>query len=143
MSSLITFSLILQLLLLNLCLLNQPIFAFTSQDYYEALEKSILFFEGQRSGRLPSNQRVTWRGDSYDVDLVGGYYDAGDNVKFGFPMAFTRTLLAWSMIEFGSSMQKEVENVRNAIRWSIDYLLKAHTITPHTLYVQVSCWLVF
>ncbi|KAF1858764.1 hypothetical protein Lal_00044797, partial [Lupinus albus] len=73
------------------------------------------------------------------VDLVGGYYDAGDNVKFGFPMAFTRTLLAWSMIEFGSSMQKEVENVRNAIRWSIDYLLKAHTITPHTLYVQVSC----
>ncbi|XVF80613.1 hypothetical protein PTKIN_Ptkin15bG0087700 [Pterospermum kingtungense] len=22
------------------------------------------------------------------VDLVGGYYDAGDNVKFGFPMAF-------------------------------------------------------
>ena len=26
------------------------------------------------------------------VDLTGGYYDAGDNVKFGFPMAFTATL---------------------------------------------------
>nr|AAB35128.1 endo-1, 4-beta-glucanase=extracellular form {N-terminal} {EC 3.2.1.4} [Populus alba, suspension-cultured leaf cells, Peptide Partial, 30 aa] [Populus alba] len=30
---------------------------FTSQDYANALEKSILFFEGQRSGKLPSNQR--------------------------------------------------------------------------------------
>ncbi|CAL0333008.1 unnamed protein product [Lupinus luteus] len=154
MGSHITFSLILHLLLLILCSLNQPSFAFTSQEYYEALEKSILFFEGQRSGRLPSNHRVTWRGDSglydgssYNVDLVGGYYDAGDNVKFGFPMAFSTTLLAWSVIEFGSSMQKEVENVRAAIRWSTDYLLKAATTTPHTLYVQVGepnmdhhCW---
>nr|GEX30671.1 endoglucanase 1-like [Tanacetum cinerariifolium] len=29
---------------------------------------------------------------SYMVDLVGGYYDAGDNVKFGLPMAFTTTM---------------------------------------------------
>jgi hypothetical protein len=43
---------------------NQLTFAFTSQDYHEALEKSILFFEGQRSGRLPSDQKQTWRGDS-------------------------------------------------------------------------------
>lgn len=33
-------------------------------DYHEALSKAILFFEGQRSGKLPSNQRVKWRGDS-------------------------------------------------------------------------------
>jgi hypothetical protein len=43
---------------------HQLTFAFTSQDYHEALEKSILFFEGQRSGRLPSDQKQTWRGDS-------------------------------------------------------------------------------
>lgn len=72
------------------------------------------------------------------VDLVGGYYDAGDNVKFGLPMAFTTTLLAWSVIEFGSSMQDQIENARAAIRWSTDYLLKAATTTPDTLYVQVS-----
>nr|AAB35127.1 endo-1, 4-beta-glucanase=wall-bound form {N-terminal} {EC 3.2.1.4} [Populus alba, suspension-cultured leaf cells, Peptide Partial, 30 aa] [Populus alba] len=30
---------------------------FTSQDYADALEISILFFEGQRSGKLPLNQR--------------------------------------------------------------------------------------
>lgn len=33
-------------------------------DYKDALKKSILYFEGQRSGPLPSTQRVTWRGDS-------------------------------------------------------------------------------
>jgi endoglucanase len=31
---------------------------------------------------------------------VGGYYDAGDHVKFGFPMAATTTVLAWSGISF-------------------------------------------
>lgn len=33
-------------------------------DYGDALNKSILFFEGQRSGKLPVSQRVTWRADS-------------------------------------------------------------------------------
>lgn len=33
-------------------------------NYTDALNKSILFFEGQRSGKLPPDQRMTWRGDS-------------------------------------------------------------------------------
>ena len=37
---------------------------FSPQDYSSALEKSLLFFEGQRSGKLPPNQRVKWRADS-------------------------------------------------------------------------------
>ncbi|KAI3732485.1 hypothetical protein L1987_63690 [Smallanthus sonchifolius] len=51
---------------------------------------------------------MTWRrnsgpsdGSVMKVDLVGGYYDAGDNMKFGFPMAFTTTMLSWSVLEFG------------------------------------------
>ncbi|WMV44128.1 hypothetical protein MTR67_037513 [Solanum verrucosum] len=144
--------LILCFLLLNLS--NNFAFAFTSQDYSNALDKSIRFFEGQRSGKLPANQRLKWRADSglsdgsgYHVDLVGGYYDAGDNVKFGLPMAFTTTLLAWSVIEFGSSMHSQLNNAKAAIRWSTDYLLKAATASPDTLYVQVGdpnqdhrCW---
>lgn len=35
-----------------------------SHDYGDALTKSILFFEGQRSGKLPLTQRMTWRKDS-------------------------------------------------------------------------------
>ena len=35
-----------------------------SSDYADALSKSILFFEGQRSGKIPSTQSITWRKDS-------------------------------------------------------------------------------
>ncbi|KAL6182785.1 hypothetical protein ACLB2K_044198 [Fragaria x ananassa] len=154
MASAATFPLATQVLCLSLCFLSLGCSAFTVEDYSDALDKSILFFEGQRSGKLPSNQRLNWRGNSglsdgssYHVDLVGGYYDAGDNVKFGLPMAFTTTLLAWSVIEFGSSMPNQIDNAKAAIRWSTDYLLKAATTTPGTLYVQVAdpnmdhhCW---
>lgn len=53
-------------------------------------------------------------------------------------MAFTTTLLAWSVIEFGDSMGNEIENARAAVRWGSDYLLKAATAAPDVLYVQVS-----
>jgi endoglucanase len=33
-------------------------------DYGMALKKSLLYFEAQRSGRLPPSQRVTWRESS-------------------------------------------------------------------------------
>lgn len=35
-----------------------------STNYGDALTKSLLYFEAQRSGELPSGQRVKWRGDS-------------------------------------------------------------------------------
>ncbi|GFQ04201.1 endoglucanase 4 [Phtheirospermum japonicum] len=79
-------------------------------DYGDTLLKSILFFEGQRSGRLPSTQCLTWRKDSalsdgFDkgVDLTGGYYDASVNVKFNFPMAFSTTMLVWGVLEYGKT----------------------------------------
>ena len=33
-------------------------------NYAAALSKSLLYFEAQRSGRLPPTQRVRWRGHS-------------------------------------------------------------------------------
>ncbi|MCO5564930.1 hypothetical protein L7F22_018600 [Adiantum nelumboides] len=126
-----------------------------SKNYREALSKSILFFEGQRSGKLPSNQRITWRRDSalqdgllQNVDLVGGYYDAGDGVKFSFPMAFATTMLSWGVVEYGAQMDSagELENALAAIRWATDYLLKT-TSKPGVIYAQVgdpnsdhACW---
>lgn len=52
-----------------------------SYNLAEALQLSLLFYEIQRSGRLPSNKRIPWRGDA-DVadraedgkDLAGGWY---------------------------------------------------------------------
>ena len=74
--------------------------------------------------------------------MTGGYYDAGDNVKFVFPMAFTTTLLAWSVIEFGEIMPPaELRNGLVAIRWSTDYLLKTVS-QPDRIFVQV-CYSLF
>ena len=70
-------------------------------DYAEVIDKSLLFYEAQRSGPLPADNRVPWRGDSaLDDAVTGGYYDAGDLVKFGFPMAATITVLSWGGISF-------------------------------------------
>jgi Glycosyl hydrolase family 9 len=45
-------------------LVLQPMVARGGLDYRDALTKSFLYFEAQRSGHLPYNQRVTWRGHS-------------------------------------------------------------------------------
>lgn len=39
-----------------------------SFNYGQALSQSLLYFESQRSGRLPYNQRVTWRHHSALTD---------------------------------------------------------------------------
>ncbi|KAL3632715.1 hypothetical protein CASFOL_025699 [Castilleja foliolosa] len=130
-------------------------FSSTTYNYQNALSKSLLYFEAQRSGRLPYNQRVTWRhhsgltdGLEQGVDLVGGYYDAGDNVKFGLPMAFTITMLSWSVIQFREQMAgaAELRHALEAIKWGTDYFIKAHT-SPHVFWAQVGdgdtdhlCW---
>ena len=119
-------------------------------NYPDALSKSILFFEGQRSGYLPGDQRLSWRQNSGLSDgyaetreLTGGYYDAGDNVKFGFPMAFTTTMVAWSVVEFGDLMPPgELRNALVALRWATDYLLKTVSV-PDRIYVQVISILVY
>ncbi|MCI07981.1 endoglucanase 5-like [Trifolium medium] len=37
----------------------------SSFNYGDALDKSLMFFEAQRSGKLPlQQQRIKWRGDS-------------------------------------------------------------------------------
>ena len=55
-------------------------------------------------GKLPDWHEVKWRKDScledgmdFGVDLSGGFFDAGDYMKFTFPLAFTMNVLSWSL----------------------------------------------
>lgn len=114
-------------------------------NYAEALQKSLFFYEVQRSGRLPANNRVEWRGDSAlddgadnGVDLTGGWYDAGDAVKFGFPMAASATMLAWGVVESRDAYVRsgQLQYALDNIRWVTDYFMKAHT-APNELWGQV------
>lgn len=86
------------------------------------------------AGKLPKSNGIPWRGNSglsdgndtnVKGDLVGGYYDAGDNVKFHFPMAYAMTMLSWSVIEYSHKYESigEYKHARELIKWGTDYLL--------------------
>ena len=115
-----------------------------SRDYERHLELSLLFYEAQRSGKLPKNNRIYWRHDSmldagYDVklDLTGGYYDAGDNCKFNFPGAGALTLIAWSGIDFKKGYEKasQYENMLDMVKWGTDFFIKCHP-EKYVFYIQ-------
>lgn len=117
----------------------------TTYNYAEALQKSFLFYEAQQSGHLPSWNRVSWRGEATGndgkaegVDLSGGFYDAGDHVKFGFPMAFAMTSLAWGGVDFRDAYASsgQLQPLLNNVKYGMDYLINAHP-SANTLYVQV------
>ena len=114
-------------------------------DYGKVLRLSLLFYEAQRSGKLPESNRIPYRKDSAlndrgsnGEDLTGGYYDAGDFVKFNFPMAYTITVLSWGMIQYEDAYKAsgEYQNMLDAIKWGTDYFIKCHT-AKFELYGQV------
>ncbi|WP_121159194.1 glycoside hydrolase family 9 protein [Micromonospora pisi] len=122
-----------------------PGVAAATYNYAEALQKSLYFYEAQQSGALPDWNRVSWRGDSaltdgadVGLDLTGGWYDAGDHVKFGFPMAFSATMLAWGAVEYrdGYAASGQLPYLLNNLRFVNDYFIKAHP-SPNVLYGQV------
>jgi len=114
-------------------------------NYAEVIQKSLLFYEAQRTGVLPANNRIPWRGNTFVTDrgtngedLSGGYFDAGDHVKFGFPGAGAITMLAWGMYDSKAGYQKSGEwnNALAALRWGTDFMIKAHP-SANVFYVQV------
>ncbi|GHO62495.1 hypothetical protein KSC_013870 [Ktedonobacter sp. SOSP1-52] len=114
-------------------------------NYGEALQKSIYFYEEQSSGPKPSWNRVPWVGDSalndgsdVGLDLTGGWYDAGDHVKFGLPMAYSVTMLDWGLIANRNAYVQDgqLQYSLNNIKWATDYFIKAHP-SPDVLYGQV------
>lgn len=105
------------------------------------------------AGNYPSNSPVKFRGDSGlqdgnstgTHDLVGGFYDSGNNIKFSFPTAYTVTFLSWTVIEYHQKYTDigELDHVKDIIKWDSDYLLKLFvppnaTFAAPILYSQAS-----
>ncbi len=104
-------------------------------NYGEALQKSVIFYELQRSGDIPEQTRCNWRGDSsmndgsdVGLDLTGGWYDAGDNVKFNLPMSYSAAMLGWSLIVDYEAYEEsgQLEYALGNIKWANDYFIKCH-----------------
>ena len=95
-------------------------------NYAEALQKSLFFYECQQAGPLPEWNRVEWRGDSTMIDEVkGGWYDAGDHVKFNMPMAYTASVLAWGLYQYSEGIEScgEMQNYVNNLEFVLDYFV--------------------
>ena len=77
---------------------------------------------------------------TFGRDLSGGFYDAGDAVKFNFPAAFSMTLLSWSVIEYSAKYEAagELGHVRDTIKWGADYLLKTFNSAADTIDLVVA-----
>ncbi len=117
--------------------------------YGEVLQKNWLFFMANRSGPVGSDNRLEWRQDStmkdgIDVgkDLTGGYFDAGDHIKFIQPMAFSIAMLAWSGVDYNEAYKKagQLDELLSAVKWGTDYFLKSHETSDgktSRLWVQV------
>ncbi|MGL5835685.1 MAG: glycoside hydrolase family 9 protein [Waterburya sp.] len=129
---------------------GQPVGQRGKFNYGEALQKNFLFFEANRSGALPKDNRLEWRSDSTtqdgkDVgrDLAGGYFDAGDHIKFIQPMAFSNTMLAWGGADYKQAYAQsgQLDELMEAVKWGTDWFLKAHEMDSagktERLWVQV------
>jgi endoglucanase len=118
-------------------------------SYGEVLQKNWLFYMANRSGPIGSDNLLEWRTDSTEndgadvgKDLSGGYFDAGDHIKFIQTTAFATTLLSWSGVDYRDSYQKagQLDELLAVVKWSTDYLLKCHESTgtqTSRLWVQV------
>lgn len=105
-------------------------------DYGHVLNISFLFYEAQRAGKLPHTNRIPWRADSFLRDKTpngknftsGGWMDAGDNMRFNFPMAWSAGILAWSVELFkpayrvSGTLQTALVN----LKWVSDYFIECY-----------------
>ncbi|TRM67937.1 glycoside hydrolase family 9 protein [Schizophyllum amplum] len=105
----------------------------------------LYFYDAQRSGDLPDTNRVDWRndsalddGDDVEIDLTGGYYDAGDYIKASFPLSFSLMSICWGALDFGRGYElaNQTAYLDGMLRWGLDWLIKAHA-SDDTLYVLV------
>lgn len=94
-------------------------------NYAEALQKSLYFYECQQAGPLPDWNRVEWRSDSTMTDeVLGGWYDAGDHVKFNLPMSYSASMLAWGIYQYPDGIEEigEMTNYVNNLTFVLNYL---------------------
>lgn len=122
-----TLCFVLTLAMLTAFILPQGIVsAAGSYNYAEALQKAIYFYECQQAGPLPEWNRVEWRGDAtMNDEVLGGWYDAGDHVKFNLPMAYSAAMLGWALYEYGDDIEASGQrlHLERNLAFALDYLV--------------------
>ena len=112
-------------------------------NYAEALQKSVYFYDCQRSGTLPEGFRVAWRGDSCLKDgadigkeLAGGWFDAGDHIKSNISTGYAMAMLAWALVEYPEASREtgQDKHLLAALRHAAGFTLESFLNDEHGKY---------
>ncbi|WP_299184336.1 glycoside hydrolase family 9 protein [uncultured Aquimarina sp.] len=113
-----------------------------SYDYADLLGKTLFFVEANACGAKPSTSTVSWRNNCHMNDgggsLVGGFHDAGDHVKFNYPMALPMYTLALSYLDYTEQYQRtgNEQRILGILRHAGEYMIRCHT-APNEYVIQV------
>ncbi|MBQ6945543.1 MAG: glycoside hydrolase family 9 protein [Ruminococcus sp.] len=94
-------------------------------NYAEALQKSLFFYEVQQAGVLPEWNQVSWRADSMENDEVpGGWFDAGDHLKFTLTNAYSAMILGWGLYQYKDAVKEAglYDRYLLNLKWGLDYV---------------------
>lgn len=84
-------------------------------NYAKVLQESLYFYDANMCGTLEGTCALDWRGNchtydsnvtytkdgqTYNVDVSGGFHDAGDHIKFGLPQGYAASMLGMSYYQF-------------------------------------------
>ena len=108
-------------------------------DYSQVMQVGLAFLEVNECGAVSPLNRFDWRADScmsdgadVGLDLTGGWYDAGDQVKANTTMAKAASHLAWSVITFPEIYERtgQMPYALNSLRHVADYFRRC-VVDPH------------
>ncbi|GHU53677.1 hypothetical protein FACS1894132_06520 [Clostridia bacterium] len=112
-------------------------------DYATALQASLYLYDANYCGPLAGEySALTWRDDCHtkdifditvdgvtykNVDLTGGFHDAGDHVKFGLPAAYSAFTLGLAYNQFPAAFDTTAQtyHLQSITEYFADYFKKS------------------
>ncbi|PWN20026.1 Six-hairpin glycosidase [Microstroma glucosiphilum] len=124
---------------------NNATVAGSRSQWENTFGDTLWFYDAQRSGVLPDDFRVTWRndsvltdGESVGLDLSGGFFDAGNMVKFIHPLSWVLTQIAHSALLHGDAYTTAEQEyyLDSTLRNGLGWIMNASSQTDE-LYVAI------